>query len=436
MLTIDPRASRLTTAHATLSASHRALTQLLSQHRALWNERPFVRGALTWPARYPKIAEWLTSLSEDELTAAERGTFPPDTQPVALAEWVNATMAGNRIERWQRSDSNQRNQVPWQTSPRKAEQATAFAEVVSRFRPPEAPILEWCAGKGYLARRLNSTYQAATTCVERDALICASGQELDQRAAVRSTWLTADVKSLDKIDPGNCVVALHACGSLYRHLIRVAAESGCRQIAFAPCCYQKGLTPPAAALSQSETHGLPTPRPAATYVPLSATARRTDLHLNEHALRLATADRVFLKRRVVRARHREQLYRLSLDLWLRRTTGIRDYHPVPRLRQCEFREELDVFIRRIAKRFDLSCPTTSLVGLEAEARRELKRVRGLELVRRLFRRSLELWVVLDSALYLEERGYEVQVGEFVAPNVTPRNLLVLARNPAEKCDHE
>ena len=54
-------------------------------------------------------------------------------------------------------------------------------------------------------------------------------------------------------------------------------------------------------------------------------------------------------------------------------------------------------------------------------------MRNLELVRGLFRRPLELWLVLDRALFLSERGYEVQLGEFCDSHLTPRNLLLLAQ---------
>jgi hypothetical protein len=53
-------------------------------------------------------------------------------------------------------------------------------------------------------------------------------------------------------------------------------------------------------------------------------------------------------------------------------------------------------------------------------------VRRFELVRHAFRRPLELWLVLDIALGLEERGFEVQIGRFCARTLTPRNLLVVA----------
>jgi len=66
---------------------------------------------------------------------------------------------------------------------------------------------------------------------------------------------------------------------------------------------------------------------------------------------------------------------------------------------------------------------------EAHGWQRLAQVRNLERVRNLFRRPLELWLVLDRALYLREHGYDVQVGLFCEPRLTPRNLMILASKP-------
>ena len=48
----------------------------------------------------------------------------------------------------------------------------------------------------------------------------------------------------------------------------------------------------------------------------------------------------------------------------------------------------------------------------------------LELVRHAFRRPLELWLVLDACLFLTEAGYDVELRELCARELSPRNLLV------------
>ena len=49
------------------------------------------------------------------------------------------------------------------------------------------------------------------------------------------------------------------------------------------------------------------------------------------------------------------------------------------------------------------------------------------IVRHAFRRAIEVWLVLDLACYLEERGYAVALGSFCERHLTPRNLLISAR---------
>ena len=71
--------------------------------------------------------------------------------------------------------------------------------------------------------------------------------------------------------------------------------------------------------------------------------------------------------------------------------------------------------------------TEDWAALEAAGWQRLAQVRNLELVRGLFRRPLELWLVLDRALYLSENGYDVQLGAFCDRHLTPRNLMLLAQ---------
>ena len=50
----------------------------------------------------------------------------------------------------------------------------------------------------------------------------------------------------------------------------------------------------------------------------------------------------------------------------------------------------------------------------------------IELVRHIFRRAIEVWLVLDRVLYLQLAGYDVQFNEFCDKKLTPRNILIQA----------
>lgn len=65
-------------------------------------------------------------------------------------------------------------------------------------------------------------------------------------------------------------------------------------------------------------------------------------------------------------------------------------------------------------------------ALEAAGWKRLAMVRNLELVRALFRRPLELWLLLDRCLYLVEQGYSVRLGEFCPTSLSPAK-------PADPC---
>jgi len=56
----------------------------------------------------------------------------------------------------------------------------------------------------------------------------------------------------------------------------------------------------------------------------------------------------------------------------------------------------------------------------------LREVSALDLVRFLFRRPLEIWLALDRALFLQEQGYQVELGTFCPRHATPRNILIVA----------
>ena len=71
-------------------------------------------------------------------------------------------------------------------------------------------------------------------------------------------------------------------------------------------------------------------------------------------------------------------------------------------------------------------PVTDWQAAEQLGWQRLAQVRNLELVQGLFRRPLELWLLLDMALFLEEQGFGVQLGQFCHQQLTPRNLLLLA----------
>lgn len=86
------------------------------------------------------------------------------------------------------------------------------------------------------------------------------------------------------------------------------------------------------------------------------------------------------------------------------------------------------YCKELARLKGLSTGEQPWETLEAHGWHRLAEVRNLELLRGLFRRPLEVWLVLDRALFLQEQGYAIEVGTFCEPSLTPRNLMLLAEH--------
>jgi hypothetical protein len=130
---------------------------------------------------------------------------------------------------------------------------------------------------------------------------------------------------------------------------------------------------------------------------------------------------------VRRQRDTSMARRLAFDLLQREQRGIDHYLPCPSLPAAWLDKPFAEYCRDLAALQDVSIGrAVDLDGLEAHGWQRLAHVRNLELLRGLFRRPLELWLVLDRALYLRERQYAVQVGTFCPETLTPRNLMIIA----------
>jgi hypothetical protein len=189
-------------------------------------------------------------------------------------------------------------------------------------------------------------------------------------------------------------------------LLQLASAAGCKQLAVAPCCYNR-IT-------------------ANAYQPLSEAGRASTLQLSVDDLGLPLSETVTAGKRVRLQRDTSMARRLGFDQLQRQLRNCDEYLPTPSLPASWLDKPFADYCQALASLKGLSTGEQDWAALEAHGWQRLAEVRNLELVRGLFRRPLELWLVLDRALYLGERGYRVEVGSFCETALTPRNLMVLA----------
>jgi hypothetical protein len=399
--------SRELTSEALL-ARFTALDTFLTKHQALWKPRPFTHLQLPWETSYPELAAWLRGRTlEDAESAHNQPALLNAPEPFASLAATSLTLSAvGELPAHSLQAAGHRLNVD--VPGRKWQQIEAFA---SRLQFADAPMhwLDWCSGKGHLGRRLLGTGQQLT-CLEYDPALVASGQALSQRHQLHALHVEQDVLA----DSTACLlkaehtpVALHACGDLHVRLIQLASATGCKQLAIAPCCYNRIKLP--------------------RYSPISSAAKACDLQLSLDDLALPMSETVTAGARVRRQRDTSMAWRLAFDLLQRQLRGVDEYLPTPSLPCTWLDKPFADYCHHLAQLKELSTiAPQDWSAWEAAGWQRLAQVRNLELLRGLFRRPLELWLVLDRALFLNENGYTVRLGTFCDTPLTPRNFLILA----------
>ncbi|WP_416194737.1 methyltransferase [Pseudomonas sp. AH2] len=377
-------------------------------HQTLWRPRPFTHRELPWESEHAELAAWLRSRSLEDAEAAHN--HPQRLlAPAPFAQLAAQSIALGDIGELPTTalvpvPAHSGADVPG----RKWQQIQAFADALS-FRNAPEHWLDWCAGKGHLGRHLAHRGQALT-CLEHDPLLVDAGHQLSQRLGIDAEHRQQNVLAADAADHvhrRHTPVALHACGDLHVQLMRLAADAGCGQLAIAPCCYNRISTP--------------------EYQALSAQGKASALRLSLADLSLPLSETVTAGARVRRQRDTSMARRLAFDLLQRKLRGIDAYLSTPSLPVAWLDKPFSDYCRELAALRHLpAVGQHDWAALEAAGWQRLANVRNLELVRGLFRRPLELWLVLDRAGYLQDRDYAVQLGTFCETRITPRNLMLLA----------
>ncbi len=388
------------------AARFQKLDELLVNHRNWWQLQAFHHRSLPW--QKSSLVDELMALSD-----AQVEHFTEDSHQLVgwLSRWIPQLPEVVALQQLPNCPKRQLQLPPRldiQIPGRKWNQILAFVA----SRPiSQAPVLEWCAGKGHLGRCLGVLDQCSVSSLEWLSELCEQGEALARRHALTQNFVCADAFSPEArqyIEAGMEVVALHACGDLHTQLMRHCCERSVEALTFSPCCYH---------LIQGNT-----------YLPMSKQAQAAQLSLTRQDLSLPLQQRVTAGASVRRRRDKELQRRLAFDEWQRSHRGRDSYLPLPTLKAEHLKMSFSEFVTTMAAKKQIQP-----VGAVDEERwlaagyERFRLVRRMELVMHAFRRPLELWLVLDRALYLQEHGAEVSVGEFCETTLTPRNILLDAR---------
>ncbi|MGO1793954.1 MAG: methyltransferase [Oceanisphaera sp.] len=386
---------------STLTKQFQQLSTLLQQAKGDWQPLPFSCTQLPWP----ELTDALQALDEVALDALDANS---EAALAWLSQWRPQLPELHRIELPELARAPHYANPRWSNGigGRKWAQINDFAANLNT----QHPILEWCAGKGHLGRLLAQQGALAVTSLEWNADLCAQGEQLASQLQLPHQFVCTnalDEQAAALFKPQQAAVALHACGELHLAFLKHSATAHTQQLALSPCCYHL----------IAGQH----------YQPLSTLGQQLDLQLDRHSLRLPLQQQATGGERVRRLRHIELTWRLAFDELQQWLTGQAHYLPLPSFPKRLLSGDFCDFARWACEKKSLTPPAVidnqHWLGL-AQARRLL--VKRIELVRHRYQYPLELWLLLDKAIFLEEQGYQVELGYFTDAQHTPRRYLLKA----------
>ncbi|MCK8044107.1 SAM-dependent methyltransferase [Shewanella sp. 1CM18E] len=399
---------------------------LLTQSQMLWRCRSFECQDLPWQQEFPALAKLVWQLDDELLDKIDacQYTLNKTLLPALIAdltaqakdwpiELLEQSAIGNAkpvdteaLSTPQLLDDTDEPHFSAHIKGRKWQQINAF---VAQLPQDNTPVLEWCAGKGHLGRLIAKAQHREVVSLEWQQSLCSAGEQFAKQWQLPQRFICADAFAgqSEQLHRDQLAVALHACGDLHVQLLKHATDAGTKQLVVSPCCYH---------LIRDKQ-----------YQALSKVAQASELKLSRADLQLPLQQSVIANDKHKAYRLQEMVWRLGFDALQREARQTDSYLPVPAIKQSQLNGEFSDFCKWAAEA--KSVKLTGDIDWQhycqlGEQRQKL--TRRIDLVAHLFRTTLEQWLLLDRVCYLEEHGYQVNLSEFCANSITPRNALITA----------
>lgn len=294
-------------------------------------------------------------------------------------------------------------------TPRKRAQIEAFARVILPLAAGAARVVDVGSGHGHLTRELAERIALPVVGLERDLVLADRARAL--ASSTSTSFAVTDVLAEGlPLAPGDCVIGLHACGELGDAMVESAARHGA-SVALVGCCLQKRRSSSRRPLCSAPEHGEALDLPKALLGLSNLTARDDGVEATR-AENLAGRERRLALHRLLSAHD----------------TSLRAFAEIDGLNRRAAQRDLGALVARAFALRGLEPPSAAAIDDAARwARGHHAQVRRLSLPRHLLARVLEVFVLLDRARHLEERGYDVTAGTLFPVEASARNLALLAR---------
>ncbi len=282
-------------------------------------------------------------------------------------------------------------------------------------------------GKGHLARVLAFYYGLDAVTIDQDLQLQELGKiRLSKYPAPEKSknlqFINAqfgkekpDLKNkIDDLFKGDVLtIGLHTCGPLAISHIQRSLEQKSKIILNFGCCYNK-LNP-------------------ALHMNLSKTAKSLAIDFSPHALTLASRGHHKMSWEDYNLKKKVKNFRYALHLLFYQKLNIKTFISVGEASAHSYKGEFSDYALQKLNDLNINYTGHSLSPenlnhfiKEKDIQHKIRRMFLCNIIRWQLGRVVELFILLDRALWLQENGHKVTLQEYFDPKLSPRNIGISA----------
>jgi hypothetical protein len=281
-------------------------------------------------------------------------------------------------------------------------------------------IVDIGGGIGLLAQTINNQYQHRVISIDMNAEFQKTGKDRhdynakdpSNKVQYRNMKVEAGGDFAKLLETNVMPVGLHTCGQLAVDLIKFSAHKKTRALVNFGCCYHTlDQTPDQQNISQF--------------------ARDNDpIWMKKFALVLSCRAHRKMDEKDYNLKLKVKFFRYAIHILLHDHYGITDLISLGNSSPKLYNESFGAYVLEQFKRINVT-PKHSLNELNdffanPDLTMTIDRMLAAGLIRNAMGRVMELYLLLDRAIYLEEEGYKVSVEEFFDEELSPRNIGITA----------
>ncbi len=385
-----------------------AIKDFLSEHQYLHELEPLERYPFA-DTPYLNWAHNLESLSPNELILLENNLDSSLIQNEEYRNYLDTIKQLTQLPTLNIKTSEVPQNLKRKLSEKKQHEVRTIRAQLDQY--PIQNFVDIGSGAGHLSSFLLYNNDKHSTCIDLNADFQKIGiNKLKREAPQVLARMDFQNQEFTKATPlkesENCaLLGLHACGDLSVSLIKTYADSKLDFFLNYPCCFHK--------LSESEIN-------------ISHMAQmNSPLKLTNHALTMAAKSFKKLTLKEVQERQAVKNFRYCIHLFMQENLN-GNFKTLGNALAQDYLGDFGIYAHKyLAESKDYTLD--ELNDFYQQKLPQVKQIQHVGIIRSHLSRLIEIYLNLDRALYLKEKGLKVEIMETFDPSISPRNICLFSK---------